>query len=309
MLNVIRHINVFVFATACVLFLNASYGQAQRFVVGFPPGGTTDIVARVIAQKISELGGRTIIIDNRPGASSVIGIEFVRSTNDGKTFGILTTSGVIQAAQNNPKLLDGLTGVSLLGISGFAIVASVSSGLASIEQLRANTSALLVGSPGAGSPVDLCAAQFVGAAKLSNARIIQYKGTGAVLNDLLGGQIQLSCLDIGIVKDHIAQGRLRALATSLHYPHPWLPGVPTLESVGVANVSPGNWFAIVAPREMNKATVDAMSGFVRKALSDVAITSRLESLGLDPIPAEDATAEIAERFLQKQIGQVVGGKR
>lgn len=292
------------FLAAVAFACNAATAAAQpvRFIVPFPPGGGTDMFARIVGQKMSEAIGNQVVIDNRMGAGGAVGLELVaRSAGVPPTLGLMTTSGLMSLLHSRPDVLNDFQMVSLLGISGYVIVSSRDTTIASLVARAKGPQQFKFGSAGTGSLAHVCFEQFLKGAKMQAVHV-PYKGTAPMLADLLGGELEGACVDIATAIPHIRSGRLRALAVTLPYPNDNLPGVPTLESAGVQGVLGGIWYAAIAPKSMSRGTLNGLVAGLKQALSDPQVQARLrDSIQADPIPAEDIGPELAEQFVQRQI--------
>lgn len=292
------------FAVAVVFSCNALITAAQpvRFVVPFAPGGGADAFARIVSQKMSEAMGEQVVIDNRGGAGGMIGLTIVaRAAGLPPTLGMLTTSGLVSMLHSHPDLVNDFQMVSLLGISGYAIVSSRDTTIANLVARAKGPHQFRFGSGGTGTLAHICFEQFLKGAGLQ-ALHVPYKGTAPMLADLVGGQIETACVDMASAMPHIRSGKLRALAVTLPYPNDNLPGVPTLESAGVQGVLGGAWYAVIAPKSMSRGTLISMVAGLKQALSDPQVQARLrDSLQIDLVPAEDVGPVLAEQFVQRQI--------
>ena len=274
----------------------------MRLIVPFAPGGTTDAFARILGQKMSEAIGNQVVIDNRPGAGGAIGLEMVaRASGLPPTLGLLTTSGLMSLLHARPDVVNDFQMVSLLGISGYAIVSSRDTTIANLVARAKGPQQFKFGSSGPGSLAHVCFEQFLkGAGR--QAVHVPYRGTALMLVDLLGGHLEAACVDIAAAIPQIRAGKLRALAVTLPYANDSLPGVPTLESVGVQGVLGGMWYAAMAPKSMSRATLNSLVAGLKQALSDPQVQALLrDNIQADPIPADDIGPELAEQFVQRQI--------
>ena len=242
-------------AAAAVLACSAATAAAQpaRFIVPFAPGGTSDIFARILGQKMSESMGVPVIIDNRPGAAGMIGLDMlVRSPEPNLTLGLLTTSNLLSALALRPDLVQEFQMVSLLGISGMVIVSTRDATIADLVQRTKRAQKINFGSAGPGSLSHVCFEQFLNATGRGQAGHIPYKGSAPMIADVIAGHVEAACVELASAIPHIKAGKLRALAVTLPYPNDQLPGVPTLESAGVQGVLSGGWHAVIAPKGMSR---------------------------------------------------------
>jgi len=282
-----------------------------RIVVPYPAGGNADSASRALAEVVSANLKQPILIDNRPGASSIIGTEMVaRAPADGYTIGLVTDSHAInQALGKLPR------GVEVLGskvsydamrdfipISGvaqvpLALVVHPSLPARSVRELVALSAArkdkgLNFGSMGAGSPWYWHMHQLH---KLTGAQLVDvpYKGLAPAATDLLGGQIDTMLMPLHFAQQHLKTGRLVALATLGAKRHPLLPEVPTLAEAGYPGLEVTNWFMFVALAGTPQPIVDRLS---REFVAALRLPAMKDKFGLtgDPYPAD--AAEVAARL-------------
>ncbi len=294
------------FAAAIVFVCNAASAAAQpvRFIVPYPPGGTSDLFSRILGQKMAESMGNQVIIDNRPGAGGTIGLEMLILAPADSTIGMLNTQGLISALAFRPDLLQKFQLVSLLGISGMAIVSSKDATIADLAERAKRAQQFGFGSTGTGSLAHICFEQFLkGVGRQGQAVHTAYKGTAPLLVDLISGGVEVACVNIAGAFPHIRAGKLRALAVTL--PHDQLPGIPTLESAGVQGVLAGSWYSVIAPKGMSRTTLNSMVAGLKQALSDNQVKIRLREITQgELIPADDMGPEIANQFVQRQIARL-----
>lgn len=296
------------FSTA-VAFVSSAAGtlaQPVNFIVPFAAGGGGDSIARILGQKMSESLGNPVIIENRPGAGGVVGLEtMVRAADANLALGLLSTGALLAALEYRPDLLEGLQLVSPLGTAGMVIVSTRDATIADLVERTRRGQKANFGAGGPGSVSHLCFDQFLkGTGRTGNAELIQYKGTAPLLADVAAGQIDAACVDIASAIHHIRAGKVRALAVTHSHPDEQLPGVPTLESAGVKGVLAGGWYAMIAPRRMSPTTLNSMAASLKKAFSDPQVQARLRNVLTDPIAADEVGPGIAGQFMQKQIAQL-----
>ncbi|MDP3512027.1 MAG: tripartite tricarboxylate transporter substrate binding protein [Sulfuritalea sp.] len=284
----------------------AALAQPVSFIVPFAPGGGGDSIARILGQKMSESLGNPVIIENHPGAGGVVGLEtMVRAADANLTLGLLSTGALLAALEYRPALLEGLQLVSPLGIAGMVIVSSKDATIADLlERIRRGQKAFFgAGEPGSVS--HLCFDQLLkGAGRKATTDLIPFKGNAPLLVAVMSGYIDAACVDIASAIPHIKAGKLRALALTLPHPDEQLPGVPTLESVGVTGVLAGGWYAMIAPKRMSPTALHGMVASLKKAFSDPQVQARLRNVLTDPIAADEVGPGIADQFMQRQIAQL-----
>ena len=288
-------------AAAALSIASAAYAQGYparpvRIIVPFAPGGATDIVTRVIAPKLTELWGQTIVVDNRGGAAGNIGAELAaKATPDGYTL-FMPSGSVMTANQhmyrnisfNADKDFVAITNVA----SGPQIIAVANSVPAkSVKELialaKAKPRSITFGSAGIGSQTHLAAENFLYTAGI-DAIHVPYKGEGPALTDLVGGQIQLLTPNLSASIGFVNTGRIRALAVTSMQRSSQVPSVPA-----VAETLPGfenlGWFGLVAPAGTPKAVISKVHADMVKVLASADVKKRFDELGMAPVgntPAE-----------------------
>jgi tripartite-type tricarboxylate transporter receptor subunit TctC len=276
-----------------------------RLIVPFAPGGGTDRVGRTIAAKMSLSFKQQVIVDNRPGASTVIGSEIVAKANaDGYT---LLLCALPHAT--NPSLLNKLPYDTLRDFAPITLTATIPSVLLIHTKVPANSIKELVtlskstgaglnyGTPGAGTAPHLATELFKIASGLS-ATHIPYKGAGPQVAALLSGQIDLAFATISTARAHVGTGRLRALAIASLQKSPSLPDVPTLSDSGYPGFEAYAWFGLLAPAGTSPRIVQALNREANVALNLPDVRAAFEADGIDAAPG---TAEALDRHIRREI--------
>ena len=290
-------------ALACAPAYAQSYpAKSVRIIVPFSPGGATDIVTRVVAQKLTEVWGQTVVADNRAGASGNIGAELAaRAPADGYT--LFMTSGSIVAANqhmfrklayNAEKDLIAITNVA----SGPQIVA-VHPSLPTktlkdfIALARSQPRQMTFGSAGVATQTHLAAENFLHTAKIEVLHV-PYKGEGPALTDLVAGQIHMVTPNLSAAISFVQSGKLRALAVTSKERSKQVPDVPA-----AAETLPGfenlGWFGLMAPAGTPKAVIDKVHQDTVKVLQSADIRTRFETLGMAPVGNDPAAFAAAIR--------------
>ena len=293
-------------------FLPAALAQRYpvnpiRMIVHFPPGGPTDLVARAVGQKLTEAWGPQVVIDNRPSAGGVIGVEtVVRAAPDGYTLLFATGGSMSLAPAFNQKLpydvFRDLAPVSLVVINPQILVLHPSVQANSVRDLvtlaKSKPGALNYASVGPGSPQHLGMELLKTMAGLDMVHI-PYKGTAPAITDLLGGQVSLMFNSMPSVLQHVKSGRLRGIAVGSAKRSPAAPDIPT-----VGETVPGfqyvTWYGVFAPAATPKAIVSKLNTEIVRILQDKEMAQRLAREGAEPAPG---TPEELAKFMRSEHEQ------
>ncbi len=259
-----------------------------RVVVPFAPGGGTDILARVLAPRLSELLGQPIVIDNKPGASSIIGSQIVaQAPADGYTLLMVDSSILVNPGlrSNLPyDTLKAFTPISHLAVGPVILVVNPSVPAQNLSELvklaKAKPGELFYGSGGNGASTHLAGELFKMAANI-NIGHAPFKGTGEAMAAVMGGQVPMTFTGISSAKQPVAAGRLRALALTGERRHPAMPNVPTFAEAGLKGVDANSHWGLLGPANLPAAIVNQLSAAVNKALAESAIQVRVAGLGFD----------------------------
>jgi len=278
-----------------------------RFIVGFPPGGTNDIVARVLAPKLTEYLGQSVVVENRGGANTAIACEmFVRMPPDGYTI-MLNAPG----HATNPALLklnfDSIKDFSFITIAAESqnlVVVHPSFPPRSIKELiafskRQPPGSINYGSSGTGTTVHLSAElfQFMTGVKWLH---IPYKGGGPAVIELLAGQHVIYFGNVPTVILHARAGKLRALAVTGPKRTPVAPEIPTVAESGVPGYEVTTFYGVSAPAKTPRPIIDRLHGEIVRALNTQDLRNRLQGLGADPV---GNTPEQYTVFMQNEIAK------
>jgi len=261
-----------------------------KLIVPFPAGGSTDTVARFIAQGMGEKLGQSVIVDYKAGAATIIGAESVaRSSPDGYTLLIGTATTFTINPILYPSLpydpLKSFTPIGVIGTTPLAILAAQSepaNDLRSlIDNIRQAPDKYSYGSHGNGTPVHFAAEMLWSAVKVKVTHI-PYKGSAPALNDLMGGQIPLSFEALPAAVAAAKGGRVKVLAVTSEHRSPLMPEAPTVAESGYPGFSMQTWFAIVAPSGLGKSEQDKLSAAMADTLADPALKEKLAAVGIEP---------------------------
>lgn len=292
-------------ATVCTVAASAALAAPYpekpiRMVVPFPPGGTTDLLGRILATRLSETLGQQVVVDNRPGAGGTIGSDVVaKSSADGYTllFGTVGTQS-INASLYKRLPFDAqkdFTPVALFAGVPNILVVNPKVQAKSVQELvsyaKANPGKLNMGSAGNGTTNHLSGELFKA---MAGADIVHvpYKGSGPAMADLLANQVQLMFDNLPGSLPHVKAGRLRALAVTGATRSPALPDVPTMAEAGITGYVADVWFGVVAPGNLPRDVLARLSAEITRIAQDKAMQDKLAQAGAVPLtssPTEFAT--------------------
>lgn len=267
-----------------------------RIIAQFQPGTSTDILARVVAQKLTEAWGQQVVVDNRPGAGAVVGTEIgARAAPDGYTL----TMGVSSAFGINPSLYSRLpydairdfAPISNLALTPQTLVASPSYAARSVKELVASAKSTPGGvnyaSLGNGSTSHLTMEMFKSAAGIQ-VNHVPYKGSPAAHADVMGGQVPIMFDAIPATLPHIKSGKLRGLGIGTLSRSAFLPDLPTIAESGYPGFEAVGWIGIVAPAKTPDAILDKLNAEIVRMLGQPDVKQRLDTLAFTPVPGTRA---------------------
>jgi tripartite-type tricarboxylate transporter receptor subunit TctC len=263
--------------------------KTVKWIVPYPPGGTTDVLARIVAVWLSEKMGQQFVIENKPGAGNNIGVEYVlNSPPDGYTILLVNPANGINATlykNLNYNFIRDIMPVA--GLIRTPNVMEITNGLPVktvaefIAYCKANPGKINMASSGSGTSVHLSGELFKSMTGC-NMLHVPYKGAGPALADLIGGQVHVLFDNLPSSIGHIKGGRIRALAVTSAQPEPSLPGVPTVGEA-VPGYEATAWFGIGVPKGTPREVIDKLNAEVNRALADPKMRERLAELGGKPI--------------------------
>ena len=290
-------------ALALASVAGAAHAQAWpskpvSLVVPFPAGGTTDVLARALAERLSPAIGQPVIVENKPGAGATIGADYVaKAKADGHTLLIGAVHHTIASSVYKKLPYDfqkGFEPVTVIAMVPNVLVVNARTPAKNVNELvaliKAKPAEASYGSNGNGTAQHLIGTQFQ---QQTGTRLqhIPYKGSGPLATDLLGGQILMSFDTITPVLPHIKAGKLRPLAVTTAKRSPALPDVPTLQEAGLKDFDIGTWFGVLAPAGTPKPVLDRLSAEATKIIQSPDFKKRMDDIGAQPVgnsPAEMA---------------------
>jgi tripartite-type tricarboxylate transporter receptor subunit TctC len=268
-----------------------------RLIVGYPPGGSTDIAARLVAQKLTPVLGQTVIVDNRAGASGTIAATIVATAEpDGHTlsFAASPEAAIYRALMKNPPYdsLKDFLPVTLVGRVPFMLVVHPSVSANTVKELvalaKAKPGTINFASFGNGTSNHLVGEAFRAAAGIDIVHI-PYKGSAPAIADLLGGQVQMTFDAVPVVLPQVKAGKLKALAVATAKRSTLAPNVPTMDESGIPGFTGGTWFGVLAPARTPAAIVDRLSREISTVLRAPDVAQTFNDRGIEPVgntPAE-----------------------
>ena len=275
-----------------------------RLVLQFPPGGSTDVVARILAQTMTSALGQPVVVENKPGADGAIAAEFVlRSEPDGHTYFLASNTPMMQVPllKKNPPYdpIKSFTPVSLVGRYIYVLVSS--------PTVPVNTAAELI-AYGRNNPGKLNYGSYSGVTQLMHTKLkddakmdinlIPYKGEGPTINDILGGHVQFTFATPASSQAHVKDGKLKALAILLPKRSPMMPEIPTAAEAGLPPLGADTWAALFGPANMPPAITTRMNEALNAAIANPEAREKIARLGFDL--GGSTPAELAD-FMQVQL--------
>ena len=278
-----------------------------RFIVPFPPGGSTDPLARLAAQKMTEAWGQQVIVDNRPGGNTIIGSEAVaKAAPDGYTIllaGIPLVTGISLYPNIPYDAIKDFAPVATIARSEFVLVLNPSVPANNLQEFialaKSKPGELDYGSSGTGGSLHLAGELFnvIAGVKMQH---IPYKGSGPLVSDVIGGQVPVSFQTPIATLAHIKSGRLKAIAVTGAARLQALPQVPTFAEGGLPGYDTNIWYGIVAPAGTPKAIINKMSSEVAKSLATPEVRKNLANQGMEPfISTPDQVAALIKADIAK----------
>lgn len=308
-MNMIRGMPPALAVVAALLLQSPALAQAYpnkpvRFIVPFAPGGNTDVQGRLIGQKLSEIWGQQVVIDNRPGAGGTLGVELAsKAAPDGYTIVLASFGNILVGASLYKKLgydpVKDLDPVVLVSTPPGLMAIHPSLPAKSVKELiayaQANPGKLNYGSAGNGTWNHLFAEQFKALAKIQMTHV-PYKGAAPAVTDLVGGHVQVVFSPFPTAMPHVKSGRLRALAVTSARRSPVLPETPSVSESGLPGYEAASWFAVLAPAGTPKAIIRKLNADINQIFARPEVRAAFTSDGAEPAGGtpEDLAKSIRE---------------
>ena len=276
-----------------------------RMVVTFPPGGSTDVVLRMLLPRLNDKLGQQVVVDNRPGAGGNIGLNLVaKAPADGYTLGIGAAGGLSANASLYAQMpfdpVKDLKPVSMVAAIPFVLIGQPGLPAKNFPELMAYAKShpgkLSIAHGGNGTAMHLSTALLN---QMSDMKLVEipYKGSGPAALDVLTGQVQLAIVDLPASLQHIKAGKLTAYAVTSLQRLSSLPDVPTLSESGLSGYDSTGWFGMVAPAGTPSTIVTRMNAEMTAALNDDAIKASMRNLGVEPAPS---SVEAFEAYIKSE---------
>lgn len=294
-MSAITRFGLFVFAAlfiACAGWAQDFPKKSVRVVAPFSPGGATDVLARLVGQKLAERWGQNVMIDNRVGAGGHIGADYVaKSAPDGYTLLVAGTPHAIGASLYKKLPYDmkrDLTPINRFATYPSAIAVHPSLPVKTVKELialaKAHPGELNFGSAGSGSPNHLAMELFKSMGKVKMVHIPYKGGSGQMVSDLLAGHVQLASIGLPPAMPFVKTGRLRVLAVTGASRSPLLPDEPTVSEAGLPGFDVTSWYGMFAPAGLPTDILKKLNQDIAAVLAAPDLVKRLASLGADPAP-------------------------
>jgi tripartite-type tricarboxylate transporter receptor subunit TctC len=283
-----------------------------KIIAVFPPGGSVDQVARILAQQLTQQTGQQVIVENRGGASGSIGTAAVAKADpDGYTLAVVFDTHAVNPAliPNLPfDTLRDLTPIMLVGKGGMALVTHPDQPYKSFRDVvaaaKAKPGGVSFGTIGAGSLGHLAMAQL-GNQLGVEFNHIPYRGGGPLMNDAIGNQVPLAIGSVFLVSPYVTSGRLRAIAVTSAKPDPKLPGAQPIADQGVPGFEAYTWWGVFAPAKLPPALVNGIYDELAKAVKAPAVTEKLSGQGMEALGAPPAELDALVRKEMPRWAKVI----
>ena len=279
------------------LALTSLFAQAQNYpsrpvkmVVPFSAGGPADLYARFLAQRLQESLGQNFVVDNKPGAGSVIGTDFAsKAAPDGYTLLVMSNTQTVNESliPNKPyALMRDFVGIAPINYSDLVLVAHPGAGLNTIADLikraKADPDKLNYASSGPGTPYHMAGELFKSMAKVSITHV-PYKGSAGARTDVLGGQVEMMFDAVTTMTDQVKAGKVKALATTGRQRSDVMPDVPTVSEAGVPGYEATIWLGVMAPKNTPKAIVEKLNEAISQIVAQADVKQAWSKQGAVPM--------------------------
>ncbi|GAB1576170.1 Bug family tripartite tricarboxylate transporter substrate binding protein [Bordetella petrii] len=284
----------------------AAPGRPLHVIVPFPPGGGTDVLGRALGFRLEQQLGRSVVVENKPGASGIVGAEYVaKSARDGNT---LLFSGLVPSvryySQPLSRIDDELAPVCMIARSPYLVAVNPGVPAGTLRELvrlaGRSPGDLAFGSPGNATPQHLATERFRIQAGIDMLHV-PYRGTGPMMTDLLGGQIQVVFATVAAAEQHVKSGRLRALAVTSDQRLERLPDVPTMAEAGFAGFEAEIAFGTYVAAGTSGEAVAGLNRAINQALTDAGVRDKLVEQGFVPV---GGTPDDLRRSLVAEVAAV-----
>jgi tripartite-type tricarboxylate transporter receptor subunit TctC len=291
----------------CVL-AQAWPNKPIKWIIPYPPGGITDSATRMVVQKVQEQTGWSIVVENKPGANSILGADFVaRSAPDGYTFltviGAHAANATLYAGRLPYDVVKSFAPVSLVGVAPLLMTVNNNLPVKDVKELiaytKANPGKVSFGSSGVGAAAHLTQELFK-QVTASDMVHVPYKGTAPAMNDLMGGSLQILTDTPSALMPHVRSGKIKALAVFSGKRVPGVTEVPTIVEAGGPAIEGSTWVLFLAPAATPRDIVNRLSAETAKAIQSPEMKARFESLGIE---SGGTTPEQAAKFLDDEIAK------
>lgn len=286
--------------------------RAVQWVIPYPAGGGSDVIGRVVAASLEKQLGQTIVVENKPGAATIIGATYIQNAKpDGYVVGT-ADSGTLAF---NPSLYaslqyDPAKFTYIGGLARFPLMLAVNEGSPFktvqdvIAAARDNPDKLTSASAGAGSPHHLALEMFKQRADVKITHV-PYKGAAPALQDLLGGQVSIGFVDSAAGAANIKAGKLRVLAVATPERLATLPDVPTMAEAGIQNFTAYAWQGLVGPADLPAQVVDKLGADLQTALKAPEVDEKIRAMGVEPMPMSASDFKAYAQAQQKEWAEVI----
>jgi tripartite-type tricarboxylate transporter receptor subunit TctC len=290
-----------------------------RWICPTSAGAGTDFAARAYAKLASDAWKQSVVVDNRSGASGMIGLDMVAdAAPDGYTLGFFSVSQFLDATLSNKYVFDAqkdFTPISLLASTPLLLMVNTASKIESLQQLlaqaKAKPGAMNYASGGAGGITHFAMEVFLKRAGIQVTHVA-YKGSGPAMMDLLSGQVQMGFYTPAAVMPHVKSGKLRPLAIASAERSPIVPDVPTFAELGLSGVTMGTWYGLFGPAKMQPAQVEMIARTIHAVARPAPVRDKMIVDGLEPVlnsPADFAKFLKADREQWQGVARSINFKR